>query len=236
MNDRDNLPAPRRDAGLPVASDGGYGWSGDSAEGVAEFNAFSPRRLLRAVLRYKWLVLALAVAGGTTALFATRFLELSYTAEARLWMQAVTRNDAAMGPIRSSELLQNDAWLELLRSNAVLDSAVMQEKLYVRYDRRDADVLAELEANEEALVPGTYTLRAGTDGGLELRTQEGHLIERVRGGEVVGSSIGLVWRPVFAQQDREVVFTLLSPRDAVGHLNRRLDARLARGGNFMWIS
>jgi capsular exopolysaccharide synthesis family protein len=236
MNDRDNLPVPRRDAGLPAAYDGEYGWSGDSAEGVGEFNAFSPRRLLRAVLRYKWLVLALAVAGGTTALFATRFLELSYTAEARLWIQAVTRNDAAMGPIRSSELLQNDAWLELLGSNAVLDSAVMQQKLYVQHEPGDADVMADLIANEESLVPGAYVLRAGADGALELRTEDGALVERVRGGEVVGSSIGLVWRPTLAQSDREVAFTLMSPRDAVGHLNRRLDARLARGGNFMWIS
>jgi polysaccharide biosynthesis transport protein len=236
MNDRDNLPVRAQDAGLPEVP-GGYASYASHEEPATAPGAFSPRRMLRAVVRYKWLVLALGVAGGAAAMYASRYLELTYTAEARLWIETAARGDGLRGPIQSPELLQNEAWLELLRSYALLDPVALDQRLYLRHARRDTDVLASLAIEPERLRQGAYVLRfVPTSGMLELRTADGEVVEQARHGESIGSTVGLQWRPSFVQNEpRNVEFRVVPVRAAAQQLRSRLDARM-RGANFMWVT
>jgi polysaccharide biosynthesis transport protein len=237
MADHGNLPVRNDPMSGEVGAPLPYQAAGHGYEQEAP-GPFSPKRLLRAVVRYKWLVLALTVAGSVAAVFATRHMELSYTAESRLWIEVSARGDGLRGPIQSPELLRAEAWLELLRAFAVLDHVVRDQQLYLRYSGRDADLLTGLDISPEQLVPGNYTLRySRSNNTVELRSQEGGVIERVRHGEPIGTAVGMKWQPAFStESDRSVAFTLLSPRDAASQLNRQLNARLARGGNFLWIT
>jgi polysaccharide biosynthesis transport protein len=238
MADHNNLPA-RLDPGMvspgPIIPQAQASPFGHEPEGPG---SFSPKRLWRAVVRYRWLVLALAVAGSVAAIFASRHMELSYTAESRLWIELSARGDGLRGPIQSPELLRNEAWLDLLRSFAVLMPVAQAERLYLRSTERDADVLASLDIDPQRLVPDTYTLRySQRDGSLELRSLDGRVVHEARNGQTIGTPVGLEWQPAFdGTGDRTVTFTVISLPEAAGHLNRRLNARLARGGNFMWIS
>lgn len=238
MNERDHLPALRgAEAGLPARPvPSSYAEVADEQVGSG---GFSLRHAIRAVLRYRWLVLALTVVGTGAAVFATRYVQFTYRAESRLWIEVAQRSEGLQGPIRSPELLRDGAWLELLRSFAVFDPVVREHQLFLQHLPRDADLFATLDANPDALVPGVYTLTLnGSSGAIELRSDDGQVIERARRGDVVGSSIGLVWRPSFEADAgvRTAEFTLLPLRSAAAQLNSALEARLARGGNFMWVS
>lgn len=238
MTERENLPATRGpEAGLPAHPLApSYADIADEHAGSGGFNL---RHAIRGVGRYKWLVVVLTLAGTTAALVATRYVQLSYRAESRLWIEIAQRSDGLQGPIRSPELLREGAWLELLRSFAVYDPVVREQQLFLQHLPRDNDLFATLDANPDALVPGTYTLVLdGASGGMELRGEDGQVVEQARRGEVIGSSIGLVWRPSFASGAgvRSAEFTLLPLRVAASRLNGGIEARLARGGNFMWVS
>jgi tyrosine-protein kinase Etk/Wzc len=239
MTDREYLPVPRDpDAGLP-ARPLPYSYSGMADDPGGPGIGFSVRRLVRGVARYKWLVLALTLAGTTAAFFATRYLQLTYRAESRLWIEVAQRGDLMRGPIQSPELLENDAWLELLRSFAVYDHVVREQKLFVSHLPRDASLFTSIDIIPDALVPGTYALNVnGANGALELRAADDRIIERGRLGSVIGSSIGLVWKPSVTGNaaTRTAEFTLMHPRQAAAQLDGAINARLAPGGNFMWVS
>lgn len=238
MSDRENLPATRGvEAGYPARPLApAYAEIADEHVGTG---GLTVRRVIRGVARYRWLVVALTLAGTVAAVFATRYVQLTYRAESRLWIEIAQRTDGLQGPIRSPELLRDGAWIELLRSFAVYDAVVREQQLFVRHLPRDNDLFATLDANPNALVPGTYTLVVnGRSGAVELRTDDGRVIERSQRGEVIGSAIGLVWRPSFGSEAeiRTAEFTLLPLRAAAAELNSSIEARLARGGNFMWVS
>lgn len=196
------------------------------------------RRLLSAILRYKWLTLALLVVGTAASYYATRFVTYRYTAEATFWFDTPSRTDQVRGPILASGLLESDAWTELLRSFAVLDYVALEEKLYLEYRPQDAGLFRSFQV-DSMFRPGEYVLVVDATGSaVELRTKEGLGIERVRPGEPVGASLGFFWTPDRREMEpkRRVSFQVLTPRDAARQLNRSLNTRMPRGGNFMSVS
>jgi polysaccharide biosynthesis transport protein len=237
MTNSDNLPAPvEPNAGLPARPVPGAYFDQGDAGGAS---GFSLRRILRGIARYKWLVAGLTVAGTIAAVFATRYVDLTYKAESRLWIEISQRADGLQGPIQSPELLRNEAWVELLRSFAVYDPVVREKRLFVSHARADADLFATMDVNPDALVPGSYTVTVnGGTGEMELRAADGRVVDRATSGGVLGSPIGLVWRPAVGLVSgvRTASFDLMNLRQAAGRLDSRIDARLARGGNFMWVT
>ena len=66
------------------------------------------------------------------ASFLWTHVQVQYTAVGNLWVQKDPGRQAGAGdvePIRTSGLFEANAWIELLRSYAVLDSVVIEEKL-----------------------------------------------------------------------------------------------------------
>ena len=201
------------------------------------------RRYFFAVVRYKWWLAAAVIVGIAGAAAAWRVVPVSYTAEGSLWLEVAPRQGGGgvtgdVTPIRASGLLEANAWIELLRSAAVLDTVVIRERLYVESSRRHEDALASLDLAEE-FRPGAYELSVGPNGRtFVLSTSNGVMVQQGELGEAVGSEVGLVWQPplgTFAP-DASVAFTVLHPRDAGRLLSERLLTRIDQEGNFLRVS
>ena len=69
-------------------------------------------RLLAAIKRYKWLVVAVALIGSLLSVLASRFVKPEYSVTSTIYIEEPPR---AAGPIRAEELLSSVQWVELLR-------------------------------------------------------------------------------------------------------------------------
>ena len=195
------------------------------------------KRYLAAVRRYRWLVLALVGVGIAAGIAASRYVSLRYAAEATFWFDVTSQSDQVRAPIQSSELLESDAWIELLRSFAVLDHVVRTERLYLEHEPADAALFSGF-ALDSMFRPGSYRWQVSKDGRTaQLKTAEGVVVETARRGQPVGRGAGLLWQPPAAEweAERDVAFTVLVPREASKQMAQALSTRLASGGNFLSV-
>ncbi|HEX8242939.1 MAG TPA: hypothetical protein VF541_05575, partial [Longimicrobium sp.] len=221
------LPAPSqppiRPAPLPARPHPGL--SLDEAPRRGRSSAF---QRLRAVLyRARWflpLPLALGVAGG---LWAARHVRPEYVARSTIWIDAQPprEGERGSGPLRSADLLQSRAWVELLRSFTVLDPVVRRERLYLTYSEPADSVVFANFAVAEKFRPGDYRLSVNPGGRtFRLATRAGLTLQRGRVGEAVGAPAGFSWHPAPAvlRRRRDIDFTVETPRDAAVRLQKRL--------------
>jgi tyrosine-protein kinase Etk/Wzc len=238
----DELPArsrpsqslPQLGSGPPPVESGSPGPQPDSAPpqgGGADW-----RRYLAALLRYKWLVVLVTAVGMVGGVGAARLAKPRYLAEATVWIETSDRKDA--GPIRSSQLLGSSGWLELLRSFRVLDDAVQRLRLYIRLETPgDSGIFGPFRLKQR-FVPGEYRLSVDDGGGgLTLATIDGVVLDRVGVGDSIGGSLGFAWVPApdALGPGQEIVFSVVTPRDAARLLAKDLRANAARDGNFLRV-
>src|SRR5688572_18042783 len=151
MNSR-SLPALRADSAPPTIAvaaptpsdeDAGLDW----------------RRLGRALLRFKWVVVLMVALGLGAAFAATRVLRPVYRAQANVWVDVPDRRGErsdTRGPIRQATLLDADAWVELLRSYIVLDEVVRDQRLYLEVPKpADRPSFADFQV-ADTFQPGDY--------------------------------------------------------------------------------
>jgi polysaccharide biosynthesis transport protein len=237
MTEHQNLPAPRVGPAPMEAVESYYG-SEPGLDGQQQHGPMSLKRVLQSGMRYRWLIVGIFAAGTVGSLIATRYVTYRYAAESTFWFDVASTGEQTRGPIASSGLLQNDAWIELLRSYSVLDYVVREERLFLEHSSSDASLFANFQI-DNMFRPGDYTfvIDPETKTG-ELRTKEGMAVDRVAAGDPVGARMGFRWQPSTAEytQKRSVAFTVLTPRDASKELSNQLITRMARGGNFMAVS
>ena len=198
------------------------------------------RRLASAVLARKWLLGLALVVGLAGATYSWLTVQPTYTAEGSLWVQVEgTRASAGdVTPIRQSGLLENSAWVELLRTFAVLDPVVVQQRLYISSPEEFDEAFADFRLADQ-FVPGGFVLTVGADGkGYQLDTQEGLVVETGTLGAPVGEKLGFLWTPSAGalRAGAEVPFRVIPPRDAARRLAERLVTRIDRDGNFISLS
>jgi succinoglycan biosynthesis transport protein ExoP len=195
-------------------------------------------RLAAAVYRRKWWVLAALLAGTGAGLAASRLVAPQYVAQGTVWVETTDRGGANTGPIRSAQLLQSYAWVELLKSYAVLDHVVREERLFVQpASPADARLLAGF-ALAERFSPGRYRLEVDANGGWVLYSADGAEVERGAAGAPVGAKAGFAWTPPAGAlaPGRTVEFTVLNPRDVARGLAEGLETRMAEDGHFLNLS
>ncbi len=195
------------------------------------------RRYLAALKRYRWMVLGVVALGTALGAYATRFVKPEYKVSSTIWIQSEGEGRAASGPIRSSELLQASAWVELLRSYTVLDYVVREERLYLKpASAGDSTALAGLTLRER-FRPGAYKLAVDESGKrFRLTTGDGVTVQEGVVGQPVGADVGFNWVPDrrFLGAEKTVQFTVVTPRDAAGELNRQLRSDMTDNkGNFL---
>jgi uncharacterized protein involved in exopolysaccharide biosynthesis len=225
-----NLPQPSPQGGPPA-----HGWEYDAPayHEEDEGGQFNPRRLLGAVWRHKWLVLAVALVGTVAGLLYVRTIPDEYQARATIWIEP---RPGVSGPIRSGELLSETAWIELLRSYMVLDAVVVEEGMFL--DLADPTTAATFNgvSLSDSFAPGEYRLEVNRRrGSYRLLATGGRVVETGAIGDSVGTSIGLKWQPTgedLGDRDR-IDFRIVPPREASMQLARQLGARVDSRGNFI---
>lgn len=233
----DELPplnmVPARPAPLPATR-----W-GDPA-----FPVTIPRppyeRPLAALRRYKFLVLGVLVLAVVAGMVVTRLVKPQYEVRATIWIEPETPVSNVSGPIRSRELLNASAWVELVRSYRIVDAVVRKLSLYVRPDDTgDLPLFSGFDISERFL-PGKYELEIDRPKKRWSLTQvNGRHSDSGAVGDSVGRRAGFHWiLPASAFEGRgkrDVGFTVSTPRETAIDLMGQLNAELPRESNFLWL-
>src|SRR2546426_7283697 len=198
------------------------------------------RRISSALLRFKWLIAGFTLVGTVAGVGATRFLKPEYSAQAKIWIDVEGRRGPDRGPtpIRPSQLLDAESWVDLLKSYVVLDQVVRDERLFV-----DPSSPADAQAVEGLRVadqyrPGAYRFTVDRSGqGYTLAPAAGIELERGTLVDSLETRYGLQWAPDAGTvaPGRTVEFTLTTLRDAATGLGEALDTRMDLDGNFLRV-
>jgi len=215
----------------------GAGW-GQPAGGFEadEGESLNVRRYVAAVLRYKWLILLITIVGTAGGFLAADRLPPEYAARATLWVEEVTRQQAAQGPIQTENLLQGYGWLSLLESYVVLDSVVLENRLFIKAQSRPEHRLFSDFVLKERFRPGSYRLVVGPRGErFRLETSDGILIQQGAVGDSIGEQLGFAWAPGAGvlRAGRTLPFTVTVPREESTRLMDRFDSRFDPIGGFL---
>jgi capsular exopolysaccharide synthesis family protein len=216
-----------------------------AAEGWGNTPTLAPprsalERPLAAIRRYKWLFMAvvlIATAGGVVAM---RFVKPEYEVHSTVWIASQTPQDAG-GPIRSRELLNPTAWVDLLRSYRISDAVVRKLALYVKPAKvSDSPLFADFSISERFL-PGDYTLTVNKSATRwNLTVVEGAGPDSGAVGDSIGRAMGLRWQPdakaMKAAAGRDVKFAVSTPREVSQELGLRLTALLPGRSNFLSLT
>lgn len=194
------------------------------------------RRIISALMRYKWLILLSTVAGGALGILATRFKGPVYQAQATIWIELGMRN----GPITTGSLTQSFNWGDLIRSYTVLDSVVKEQRLFLTPKTPEDQVPLRSFNVKEKFQSGSYVVKVSDDGRtFTLELEDGSLIQQGNVGDSIGADIGFMWLPPVAamRPRRTIAFSVVSPRQAALGVNSRLNLRTPQeGGNFMSLT
>ena len=199
-------------------------------------------RILAAVHRYRWLALAIVAVATIGGAIGVRYLTPQYEVNATIWIESETPNDRnSLGPIRSQELLSSSAWVELLRTNRIVDAVVRKLSLYVSpADPADLDLFRNF-AVADRFAAGQYKL--SVDSKTKRWTLTLQPTGQVDAGgmtDSVGQKLGFKWVVPSSLFNRpkgaEVSFTVETPRETSKRLNTLLGTKLAPQSNFLKLT
>jgi capsular exopolysaccharide synthesis family protein len=198
------------------------------------------RRVLSAVLRFKWLICGVTLLGTAAGFGAGRFFK-QFGAQANIWIDAQPRGGDrrdATGPIREGQLLDAQAWVDLLKSYVVLDQVVRDQSLFLQPKRkRDAPFLTSFRVADQYQA-GAYRLTVDGDGrAYTLATGKGEVLEHGTIGQSIGTTLGFDWALPLGgvPGGASVEFSLATLRDAARGLADSLDTTMDLEGNFLKI-
>ena len=230
----------------PESKDGQAGTPAVVGTGALELSGYEPPvqeakssmnigRLRAALIRYRWLMLAIVGVGTIGSIIATRFIRPEYQVGATIWIQGATDPS---GPIQADELLKERNWVELVTTYIVLDPVVQKEKLYLRPARAEHLPLFKDFDLAERFGPGAYELKVDQARRSWTLTRNGVPTGSGVVGDSVGREIGFRWAPTRAQlaEVEEVAFNVLTPREASNALIDRLNSRYANRGSFLRLT
>src|SRR5260370_25503676 len=123
-------------------------------------------------------------------------LHPSYHARAMVWIQVPPRPVRTDGPMWQGQLPISAGWMDLLRTNVVLEDVARWERLYVSPKVADDwDALATFRIKERVL-GGVYRLVVDSTGQrFTLVDAKRTVLQEGAAGDSVGSAVGFAWVP-----------------------------------------
>ena len=216
-------------------------WAPEPPEEAGE-NAAPVARIVGALLRYKWLTAGLMVLGAVLGAIATRFVEPTYEARAKIWIMTANPTKEPTGPIRAEELLPTTSWVELFQSFAIMDSVVAKRGLAATpEDPRDRPAFLRFAVAERPVV-GDYRLAIDAQGRhfTLARKTDGAVVDTGTVGDSIGRPVGFRWAPApqALAPGRVLNFNVVTPRDASTKLLGMLSPppSLMPNSNFMNVT
>jgi capsular exopolysaccharide synthesis family protein len=193
------------------------------------------RRVWSAIVRWRWLVIGLTIAGGIGGVAATMLIDPLYRAQATIWIDS---RDRASGPapFQPGRLLDPEAWLDLVRSYAVLDEVARAERLYLRTEQPLATGPLATFQVADSFRPGDYVLTSTDNGSIYvLSSADGTEIDRGAAGAPLGLGLGFVWTPAagMLEEGEQLSFEVTALRDASDQLAEALQLHIDPDGNLL---
>ncbi len=241
-----NLPATLTPQAVgPAFPPGGGG-------GVARMSPIA--RFIAALKRFKWLVLALFLAGLGGGVLMTRMMPPKYSVQASLTLE--NRGDNSAGPIEGQEIFTSGQWVELLSTQKVMTPVVQERRLFIvgpnpnSLDEGalegpsgpDSYLLNNFEWTERTS-PGNYTIEFSSDGKRYTlsKPESADTSAREQGavGDSVGRRFGFAWVPspnrrAFGQSYR---FTILTLNEVGNELKGRVGTNMnGMRAAFLWLT
>ena len=223
-----------------MTSIGTQSWD-EGAAALPQMTTSPVERAFSALRRYRFLVVGIVLLAGAVGVAETRFVKPMYEARATIWIESDTPLDKQSGPIRPAELLNADAWVELLKSYRITEAVVRKLVLYVHpANPLDAPIFRTF-ATGNRFVPGTYRLLLHrNEGRWTLLSARLVPLDSGTSRDSVGARLGLRWtlppEAFVGQGDRTVDFYLGTPRETAIVLRDRLNTRLEPQSNFIWLT
>jgi uncharacterized protein involved in exopolysaccharide biosynthesis len=235
-----DLPVPQP-VPQPTALQTSQGLPAPMLYGDAQMPGGGPdwRRILASVMRFKWLVLGVVVAGTAAGWGLSKFLfKPTYDARATVWVDIVSGANRQSPAFQIGNQLQiSTGWTDLLTSDFVMDYVVREHRLYLDWEQAaDSLVFDKFDLHSERFRVGAYTLKIdSTDTHYTLVDADGNKAETGLVGDSIGRSQGWVWRPAKAAlpKGRVVNFSVAPPHETALSLAASLSVRTDEDGNFM---
>ncbi len=203
---------------------------GPSAAGPAQTNQVA--RLVGAIKRHKWWVLAFVGAGTVAGVVATRFVRPMYEVQANIFLRGDSKKLSA-SPGQAAELISQQGWIELLNSYEVTDQVVRRLALFVATDaKKDSDLLRGFKVKNRML-GGEYTFKTDRTGKNWVLARAGIDLDKGAFGDSVGTKVGFEWIPRSPGPDKNIKFTVRTPREASVELRRTFSAVIPPFTNFI---
>jgi tyrosine-protein kinase Etk/Wzc len=212
----------------------------------AQANVLSEQigRVVAAIRRYKWLILAIVAVGSSAGFALTRLVSPKYTVNGSIMIRRSLGNT---GPITAPGLMSDpNSWVDLTRSFIVLDGVVQSLGLFVRTTNpADSALVRDLKPTS-LLRPGLYELRVDASASrydlVRPGARTGETEQPIESGVVgdsVGLGVGFQWQPEAGRfrPNQEVGFVVITPRDAAFKLASELNIRpVSQNSNLMLLS
>ncbi|HET9134062.1 MAG TPA: polysaccharide biosynthesis tyrosine autokinase [Gemmatimonadales bacterium] len=199
-------------------------------------------RLLAALRRFKWIVVAGLAVGIAGSVLATRFMAPTYRVRATLALEV--RETDETSPIQAGALYTSSQWVELLTTNKVLTPVVEARKLYIRGPNADSPFGVPLEGptgpdaslfdtfeRTETARTGSFELKVAEDGRTWTLTDKGtQRVERGAVGDSVGRGFGFRWVPNLTggRTGMTFRFDILTPQEVADDIRGKLSPDLER--------
>ncbi|HEX7120405.1 MAG TPA: GNVR domain-containing protein [Longimicrobiales bacterium] len=194
------------------------------------------RRYVSAIVRNKWLVLALTAVGGVAGMALSRFISPQYVVQSTIWVESAGDAGSETEPIRTGDFLSASGWIDLLKTYVVLDVVVRDLRLYLRELSPGRSPALEAFALKPRFRPGAYRLRVDRTGrSFTLETAEGRVLERGAVGDSIGAALGFAWAPAAAllPAGQAIEFAVEVPRDVARDLAGRIKPEIDPNGNIL---
>ena len=209
---------------------GGVAW-GQPAPMPPQANVLSEQigRIVSALRRYKWLILAILAVGSSAGFALTRLVSPKYTVGGSIMIRKSLGNS---GPITAPGVISDpNSWVDLVRSFMVLDGVVQKLGLFVQTaNPADSTLVNDLKPTA-LLRPGAYELRVDATGSRynlvrpAPRAGEAEMpVESGAVGDSIGLGVGFLWQPEPGRfrPNQTVEFFVVTPRDAAAQLASEL--------------
>src|SRR5262245_38883285 len=194
-----------------------------------------------AIRRYRWLILGIMAVATLAGFIATRLVHPLYDVGATVWVQAETPMAQKTGSFRSEELLNEQAWVALLKSTKVADGVVLKLALYLKPENPADSAVFRGFTIADRFAPGKYELK------IDRMRQRWHLAMNTGvfadsgvATDSVGRKNGFRWvlpSNVFdGVGERTVGFTVSTPRETAMNYINRLGVALPERSSFLSVS
>ena len=198
-------------------------------------------RPVAALRRYKFLIVAVVLAAVGAGLVATRFVIPQYQVQTTIWIESQSPMQGSFGPIRSAELVNDQAWVELLRSYRIADAVVRKLTLYLKPEKITDAPLFEGFGLADRFLPGNFELVIDrTRKTWALSQPEVGMNDAGTATDSIGRKIGLRWiLPATAFEgsgQTKVHFTVSTPRETAVQWLGRINPYLRPGSNFLNVT